>query len=219
MRRVILAVVFVVVLLSGVGLAAFPRSPPSPAPSFPCIASSREGWLTLTSNRALLEIEGGPGRGRVGVGPATRTERWVELSEADARARAVALLAPTSAPERVEGAGQVSMFIQCDGAGHYWHGDVDDAPPAYTQCLRPRRHQTPLDCVKAVHMARGRPRNEPAEALAARLDDAAFALGQSLPPPVTSSPWPAIPALPSGPGALSDWFEDEEPDGDVEVAD
>jgi hypothetical protein len=212
MRRVLLAVVFVVVLLSGVGLAAFPRSSPAPVLSYPCIDSSREGWLTVASNQALMIIEWGPGRGAVKAGQPSDAPRVTATTEADARARARRLFEPPAGARRGSGAGFVSLFVSCDGVGSAWRGTVEGERPGYSQCLRPR-HRTRLQCLEDVWAdpRRAAPAGT-ADALAERLGGEAAAQGVSAAPPPDVSRW-GLPSLSRG--SLTDWFEDEEPDSEV----
>lgn len=152
MKRVLFGTGVVALLLiavSGVLLRRLSRR----ATLYPCIETSRSGWLTAVSEGVLVRVEWEDGRGKTSV---TREEDrvvWKEVGSQTARSTAMDVLRPTPTTG-TSATGKISLYVSCDGAGTHWAGETTDAVPWQT-CVTPR-HETRLDCLeRAIASRRG----------------------------------------------------------------
>lgn len=122
-------------------------------PPFPCIVTAKSGWLTAVTREAMLRIEWDERAGRVGASEVHGTLTWEPRSGAEARALALRVLEPISAPIRSNTSDSVSLFAGCDGIGAPWRGE-SQGMPGYQDCLRPRGEGR-IECVRRVFGDRG----------------------------------------------------------------
>ena len=121
-------------------------------PPFPCIVTARSGWLTAVTSEAMLRIEWDERSGRVGASEVHGSLTWEPRTGAEARALALRVLEPISAPIRSNTSDSVSLFAGCDGIGAPWRGESHGIP-SYRDCLT--RGEVRLDCLRQVFNDRG----------------------------------------------------------------
>ena len=188
MRKLVVAIAAVSIALV-VAAAAVLLQPRERPLAYPCVSSSKDGWLTAVSGRALVRIEWSEGAGRLGVGPPRGPLlQWFPLSEREARAQVLEVLAPLSRRVHSASVDAVSFFVGCDGHGEFWAGLSPSTPSSYRDCLHPGA-ETRLACVKRVFdegsLASA---DELPGAISDRLDAIAIRAGMTLPPPSTRLP-------------------------------
>jgi hypothetical protein len=177
------AIALVIVGLAA-GIAAFALHEPPAVPAFPCVSTSKSGWLTASSGRVVIRVDWGAGeQNRIGAGDPNGAITWLALDEAAARARAQALLVPLSRTVHSSGTtGAVSVFVGCDGKGDYWHGEAP-ARPTYLGCVRPHLDRSSVRCLKDVFDERRRVTvNEAAAAMGELMERTGNDIGIRLPP-------------------------------------
>jgi hypothetical protein len=183
MRRAGLAITVVLAALA-VAIAWLTFFAPPAAPRFACIATSKAGWLTASSEHVVVRVHWGAGESRMGVSLTNGPPVWRPLDEAVARAQAEGLVMPLLHGTHTTTAGKVSVFVSCSGLADYWHGETG-ARPDYLDCLRPARAEPRLSCLERVLAERRSVgADERAGALAALLSQTAQDFGVTPPPDV-----------------------------------
>lgn len=152
MKRAATIVTFAALALGIVGLVALRVKVLRPPPAYPCVDTSREGWLTAVGGSLMLRVEWAPGTGRVGVAPERGVVAWREITDADARKVAQQVLAPLSEDVSSSSGGTVSFFVGCDGRGEYWR-DTSGTPLSWRECIHPV-DETRLECARRVLIRR-----------------------------------------------------------------
>lgn len=180
--RTLTRLALVLTLMAGLtlGWTAFSRRRSVSPPPFPCVATAKSGWLTAVTRAALLRIEWDETSGRVGVSTVDGLVRWEPRTEAEARALALRVLEPISAPIRSNSYDSVSLFAGCDGVGAPWRGESQGLP-SYGGCLRPLGEGR-LECLRRVHDERSSSVSDEAPgAVADRITAEVTARGVTLP--------------------------------------
>lgn len=152
MRRVLIGLLVVAVLLvaaSGVLLRRWSNR----ATLYPCIETSRSGWLTAVAEGVLVRVEWGEQSGKTSVTPESSAVVWKDVGASAARTTAMQVLRPSSAVGS-SASGKISLYVSCDGVGTYWAGETTDPVPWKT-CLDPKR-ETRVACLeRAIASRRG----------------------------------------------------------------
>lgn len=180
MRRVSLAITVVALSMGVAGLLLLRTKVLRQPPAYPCVATSKDGWLTAVGGNMLLRVEWAPGGGRVGVGLENGGRvTWRDASEADARNVALRVLEPLTVDVGSKAEGTVTFFVGCEGRGEYWR-DTSGAPASWRECLRPV-DESRLACVRRVFTHRPTT-EEIAGAVSDRIAEQAQRAGVAVPP-------------------------------------
>jgi hypothetical protein len=151
-KRVLIGTGVVALLLiavSGVLLRRLSRR----ATLYPCIETSKTGWLTAVSEGVLVRVEWEEVRGKLSVTEEKNPVVWKDVGSAAARSTAMDVLRPTPSTG-TSATGKISLYVSCDGSGTHWAGETTEAVPWET-CVTPR-HETRLDCLeRAIASRRG----------------------------------------------------------------
>jgi hypothetical protein len=204
MRRVRLAIAFVVIaLLAGSAARFATRSPRArdPEVDFSCLGAPRAGWLTAQSDRLMVRIEWGADAGQVGVAVRNGDLQWKPRSEAEARALAAELVAPVNAANDVRDVSEhASIFVSCELGHQSWSGATERLPK-YGECFERQsdtltgRAQLAFECLRDTREVRQGPVDPRAAAVADAMERAALPWGLTLPAPTSSfrrskrAPW------------------------------
>jgi hypothetical protein len=109
------------------------RPPPAAMP-FPCVTTSKTGQVSAATGFMTVIVEWGD-TPVVGIQHVPGMIHWTEVSDADARRRARALLAPIEGNLMARHQTPVDVRVTCDGI---YNGDVfvdEDTIPGYSCCL------------------------------------------------------------------------------------
>lgn len=171
--------VFVAVglVLAGFGATAATRLlRKAAAPPFPCVATSKSGWLTASSEGLVLRVEWSETDTRIGAAGVDGRVHWRPAEPAAARALVQSVLQPLDRSIHASTSGKVSVFVACDGKGDYWHGE-NDVRVGYRDCVHSLPHREALECLKEVYAERSRVSvDEAAGAMIDRMRDVSKAL-------------------------------------------
>ncbi|MFO0600171.1 MAG: hypothetical protein U0228_32985 [Myxococcaceae bacterium] len=208
MRRLLALGAFSLVVLLALAGAVIATRVVRGATPYPCISTSKSGWLTTVSSGLLLRVEWSESGGQVAIGAENAPVRWKEIGSEAARATANEVLKPMSSGAHAPGSSQVSLYVVCDGTGDYWKGSNEDAVP-WRACLRPTG-ETRVDCLKRAYASRFSAERV-ASGINARVEAIAGQNGVPLPPRSPSYALPPFaPVLPIGPGGFDDGDDGEE---------
>ncbi|MDX2008614.1 MAG: hypothetical protein SFW67_00405 [Myxococcaceae bacterium] len=122
------------------------------ATPYPCISTSSNGWLTAVSAGLLLRLEWSESSGQLSIGREHAPVRWQEVGSEAARQTANHVLQPLSGSGRAVSAGEVSLYVGCDGSGHFWRGGNADLVP-WRECVWPGPERR-VDCLKRAIASR-----------------------------------------------------------------
>jgi hypothetical protein len=121
-------------------------------PPYPCISTSRSGWLTAVGSGLLVRIEWSEASGQVSIGREHDPIRWQTVGSDAARRTANRVLEPVAGTGTAAPPGRVSVTVGCDADGHFWSGGGAAFVP-WSECLWPGTEER-LHCLKRAITSR-----------------------------------------------------------------
>jgi len=166
----------------------------SRATLYPCIGTSKAGWLTAVSEGVLVRVEWDEAGGKTSVTEERNPVVWKDVGSGAARSTAMDVLRPTPATG-TSATGKISLYVSCDGVGPHWAGETTEAVP-WNPCLAPQTEPRPAGPGPAIASRRGVDRT--AGALAERVLGLARANDlHPIPPPSIYRPGGIVPGPPT----------------------